>query len=226
MTTSTPAADVSAAPVRSPAFERFAGICAILAAIAGLAYSASFVVLRDPLYNSLFLMLGGLLSSAALVALYDRVRDVDGAFALWALLLSGAGALGAAIHGGYDLANVINPAPEEALQGEPANPVDPRGLLTFGLSGVGLFILARLARRGRRLPAGLVYVGYLSALLWVVLDLARLIVLAPANPIILVPALVEGFVINPLWYAWLGFVLLRSAARGPAAGTVGVMREA
>jgi hypothetical protein len=47
-------------------------------------------------------------------------------------------ALGAAIHGGYDLANLINlPASAAALPDLPSQ-VDPRGLLTFGVMGLGL----------------------------------------------------------------------------------------
>jgi hypothetical protein len=43
----------------------------------------------------------------------------------------------------------------------------------------------------------------------VVLYLGRLILLDPKNPVILVDAVVSGFVFNPLWYLWLGFGLWR-----------------
>lgn len=42
-----------------------------------------------------------------------------------------------------------------------------------------------------------------------VLYLGRLIVLTPTSLLILVPALLTGFVVNPAWYIWLGLVLLR-----------------
>ena len=54
-------------------------------------------------------MSGGLFATAALTAVYSRLKETDATFALWALLLSIAGAFGAIIHGGYDLANAINP---------------------------------------------------------------------------------------------------------------------
>jgi hypothetical protein len=39
--------------------------------------------------------------------------------------------------------------------------------------------------------------------------IGRLIVLDPTNPLILVPALLNGFLINPIFYLWLGLALLR-----------------
>ncbi|MDP9243568.1 MAG: hypothetical protein M3O77_00615 [Chloroflexota bacterium] len=56
--------------------------------------------------------------------------------AFWALALGLAGALGAALHGGYDLANAINPPASDPIANLPS-PIDPRGLLTFGVSGLG-----------------------------------------------------------------------------------------
>jgi hypothetical protein len=53
------------------------------------------------------------------------------------------------------------------------------------------------------------YLAYLSAVLLVVLYLGRLIVLDPTNPLILVPALLNGFLVNPALYVWLGLALLR-----------------
>jgi hypothetical protein len=191
-------------PARS--FERFAGVCAVLAGFSGFLYAVAFVVLQDDLLSGLFLMLGGLLTTAALVAVYERLRETDPSFALLALLLGIAGALGSAVHGGYDLANVINPP---ASIPEIPNPVDPRGLLTFGVAGAALFLVSWLIGRGGRFPRGLGYLGYLSAILLLALYLGRLIVFDPTNPVILVPALLNGFLVNPIFYLWLGLTLLR-----------------
>jgi hypothetical protein len=90
--------------------------------------------------------------------------------------------------------------------------VDPRGLLTFGFTGIALFTFSWLIIRGRVLPSALGYVGYVSAVLLIVLYLGRLIVLDPANPVILIPALLNGFILNPVWYIWLGIALYRHAA--------------
>ncbi len=194
-------------------FEKFASLCAILTGIAGFLYSVAFIIISrsapnlSDLLSALFLMLGGLLSTAALVAVYNRLRETEAAFALWALLLGLVGAVGSAIHGGFDLANAINPPASPGL-GLPSQ-IDPRGLLTFGVSGVALFIVAWLIRRGGQFPRGLGYLGYLSAVLLIVLYLGRLIVPSATSPVIVVPALLEGFLVNPIWYIWLGIALWR-----------------
>jgi hypothetical protein len=206
--------------MKSHTFDRFAGFAAILAAIAILLYAIAFVVISRSApelgakLSAFFLLLNGLLVTAPLVALYNRFQESDGPFALWALLLGSAGALGAAIHGGYDLANAINPpaavTPElnAALAALP-NQVDPRGLLTFGVSAIAIFVFAALMGRGSGFPAALKYVGYLLAVLLGWLYLGRLIILDPTNPLLVVPVLLTGFIVNPLWYLWLGIVLQR-----------------
>jgi hypothetical protein len=188
-------------------FEKFAGWSAILAGISGFLYSVSFIILRSDLLSALFLMLGGLFSTAALTALYQRVRETESGFALLGLLLSLSAALGSAIHGGYDLANALHP-PASPNTGLP-NAVDPRGLLTFGVSGLGLFLLSWLITQNIGFPKRLAYVGYLSAILMIILYLGRLIIVQATSPVIVIPALLEGFIVNPLWYIWLGLTLIR-----------------
>jgi hypothetical protein len=211
MTTQTTPVDTYAAPVLSRSFERFASICAILAGVVGFLYAFSFVVLRNTLLSGLFLMLGGLLATSVLLAVYHRVRITDAPFALWAVLLGIAGALGSAVHGGYDLANALG-TPTNTITETIArlpNPIDPRGLLTFGVAGLGLFVLSWLIGRSGHFPRGLHYWGYLLALLLLILYLGRLVLFSPTNPLIFIPVLLSGFLVNPLWYLWLGFALWR-----------------
>jgi hypothetical protein len=73
-----------------------------------------------------------------------------------------------------------------------------------------VWTLARLIAKTDGLPRGLGYVGYLAGVLGVVLYLARLIVLDATSPLILAPALVAGFVVNPAFYVWLGLSLRRA----------------
>lgn len=203
---------------QSSSFERFAGLCAVLAGIIGLLYSISFVILKNDVLIALFLMLGGVFSTAVLVAVYNRLKETDATFALWALFLSIAGAFGATIHGGYDLANAINPTAANVALANLPSAIDPRGLLTFGVAGLGVFIIAWLMGRSGQFPRGLSYLGYLLGILLVVLYLGRLIILDPKNPIVLVDALLSGFIVNPVWYVWLGIVLwgASSAKKLPA----------
>ena len=51
------------------------------------------------------------------------------------------------------------------------------------------------------------------AALLVIIYLARLIILSPASPLLLGPVLLAGFVVNPLWYIWLGVTLWRGSGR-------------
>ena len=192
-------------------FERFAGLGAILAGVVHFLYAVAFVMVRrnapelGELLSALFLLLAGLLSMLALTGAYQRLQKTDFAFSLWALLLSSISTLGMAIHGGYDLANAINP-PASANLDLPSQ-IDPRGLLTFGVMGIALFVIAWLIGRSAVLPKGLGYLGYLLASLLVIIYLARLIILDPGHPILLGAVLVAGFAVNPVWYVWLGLAL-------------------
>ena len=190
-----------------PGLQRGAGLAALAAAAVGLAYSVSFVLIArvsataGAFLSALFLLAGGLLAVFVLTGLYDRFREARPALAVLALVLGAAGGLGAAVHAGYDLANVLHRS--ASLPGDVPNPVDPRGLLTFGVTGLALNVAARL------LPGRLRLLGHAAGVLLIFVYLARLIVLAPTSPLVLLPAALAGFVLSPLFYAWLGAWLLR-----------------
>ncbi len=181
---------------------------ALFAGISGFLYSVAFIVLQSNLLSALLLLLGGLFSSAALTALYQRLRGAESGFALLGLLLALSAALGSAIHGGYDLSNALHPP--AILNPDLPNPIDPRGLLTFGIAGLGLFLFSWLMTREVRFPKNLAYLGILSAVLMIVLYLGRLIVLQATSLVIVIPALLEGFIVNPIWYISLGLAFLRN----------------
>jgi len=221
--------------MKTTAFERFGGLCAIIAGVGGLGYSVSFVIISKSapdvsnILSPLFLLLGGLLTSAVLLALYNRLRETEATFALWGLLLGSVAALGSAMHGGYDLANAINPpALSTAFQHDLSNlpsQVDPRGLLTFGVTGIALLIFAWLILRGGQFPKGLGYVTALLSILLIVVYLGRLILLQPTNPFLLGSAALTGFLISPLWYIWLGVVLWRRGDALKSASTIRAAQE-
>jgi peptidoglycan/LPS O-acetylase OafA/YrhL len=106
---------IAAMPSRN--YERFAGRCALLVAVVGLAYSLTFVIVvaDEPKWaqvaNAVFLLSGGLLAVAVLIAVYGRLRDVEPAFALLALALGLASGLGSAIHGAEEFALEVRRAP-------------------------------------------------------------------------------------------------------------------
>ncbi len=195
-------------------FERFAGLISIALGIGGIAYAVAFIVLlrtapvgADYLSN-LFLMIGGLLSGAVFVALYNRLRETDRGFALWALLLGVGAGLASAAHGAFEVANLINPP--EATLGDLPVLNDPRGFFTFGVAGLALFIVSSLMTRDAWFPPGLGRLGYLLAVLLTIIYLGRLIILNPRNPLLLGAALLAGLIVNPAWYVWLGMTFLRA----------------
>jgi hypothetical protein len=192
----------------SPAASRSIGLASIATAIAGVGYAVSFVIVKDALLSALFLLLGGVLATPVLVAVRERLRDTAPVASSWAILLAIAGALGSAVHGGYDLANAVHPP--AVVNADLPNPVDPRGLLTFGLAGVAVLVLGLLIARSGALPRWLGYLACLNGALLVLLYLGRLLILDPTSLLIVIPALLTGFALNPLWYAWLGVWFLRA----------------
>ncbi len=185
-----------------------------LAGVAGFAYSVFFVWSTRGGGNlvaglaAFFLLAGGVLGATALLGLFERLRGAGGTYALWALVFGIGASLAATLHGGYDLANAIHPPDQVTTL---PSPVDPRGLGTFGLAGISLFAFSFLVLRDASQPRGLGYLGYASGVLLVLIYLGRLIILSASSPLVLGPAAIEGFLVNPAWYIWLGFALRRPA---------------
>lgn len=181
------------------------------AAAAALAYSISFVILKDTVLASVFLMVGGLLATPVLVAIGARIPQPISVSALAAIVLGIAAGLGSAVHGGYDLANQLHPV--ATLAPDVPNPVDPRGLLSFGIAGLALVVLGLVVAPGGRIPRWLGVLATVNGVLLIGLYLARLIILNPADPLVLIPALLTGFLLNPAWYLGLAVWFFRSATR-------------
>ena len=175
-----------------------------LAGLAALAYAFAFVVARNPFASALFLMLTGLFAVKVFLALYGRLRDVQTDVARAALLFAALGAIGSFIHGGFDLANVLNP-PASPLADLPSQ-VDPRGLLTFAATGSGIVFFSWLMGHHTSFPTGLRRWGYVSGALLIIIYLARLTILDPAHPLLLYPVLAQGFVVGPIWYLWIAWL--------------------
>jgi hypothetical protein len=199
-------------------FERLAGAAAITAAVVAVVYAIAFVVIKDKSLSSsltsIGLTVGGVVSAIALVAVYERVREMEPSFALLGLLFGFAGTLGASIHGGFDLSNVLHPPTVDL--GNLPNFVDPRGMLTFLASGIGVLSLTWAAHRAVAFPRMLVMLGYLLGVLLVIIYLGRLIVLDPNSVLLLIPAGLAGVIVSPIWYGWIGYLLLTGRA-GPTA---------
>jgi hypothetical protein len=188
--------------------------CALGSGIGGFLYSVAFVLIARPSpklgagLSWVLLMIGGFLSAVVMVALYERLREVDRNLALLGLLLATVGALGSVIHGGYEVANLTHP-PSSAPPDLPSQ-IDPRGLVTFGFAGLGLLGFASLMRRSPIFPAGLGTLGLVTGAAMIVVYLGRLIIFSPTNAVVLLAAGLTGFLLAPVWYIWLGLTLRRS----------------
>jgi hypothetical protein len=209
MSTQSMAKDVEIEAKGTISFDRFGGIAAIAAAIAGLLYSIAFVVLKDPLTYSICLLVGGLATTVVMVALYLHLRAIEPGAAQLGLLLGVVAALGSVVHAGYDLSNAINPP--ASTNADLPSQVDPRGLLTFGVAGLALLAFSWLMSKSSRFGRSLAYLGYLLAVLLIVVYLGRLIILDANSLAILLPAAIAGFLVNPLWNLFVGLNLLRSS---------------
>ena len=191
-------------------FDRWAGFAAIAGAVLSLVYAVTFVVTKTPVAYSLALTAGSLLSTAALFAVYARVKPA-GSLAALGLVLALAGTLGAAVHGAYDIAVVLHPGAAGPTDGGPF-PVDPRGFLTFGVAGLGVLLLSAAGLSVGRMPRNLLFLGLVLGVLLVVIYLGRLIILDPTNLLVLGPAALAGLIVSPAWYGWLGWLLLKRTA--------------
>jgi len=169
----------------SSPLHRAAGPAAVVVAVGGVLYSVLFVIaVRSgssvaATASWLVLLVVALVSSAVLVVVYQQVREADPATSLWALVLAVAGVYGSVAHAGYALASESNRTADVASQ------ADPRGLATFGITGLALLAFAVVIRRAGVLPAGLGTLGLVFGGLLVLTYLGRLIIVDPNNPALL-----------------------------------------
>jgi hypothetical protein len=201
----------------SRTFERFAGTCAILVGIGGLVYGLLFgwIVLGSPrVVATTWLaigLLGALLATPVSVALYYLLRETDRGFALLALLLGLAATLGQFENSALGLGGSLTTGIVSQ-----AGPADPFGAFRFGLLGVALLIVGWLAVRSGALPRGLGYMAVIGGILLVLTYVGRLTgVIDPATRITVLPPVLYGIVIHPIFYIWLGLTLRREAVRVP-----------
>jgi hypothetical protein len=193
-------------------FERFAAVCSMAVAFGALAFAAIFAVIvggsseGKPFFA---LLLGGAIAIVPVViALYDRLRETDAAFALTALVFGILGALGGILHGGYELAALQTPSAPAYYPGPEAV---TKGVLRYGCAGLALFLFGWLIARGGRLPRPLGYVGMFGGALLVLIYFGRLFdFITPGDHVSLIPPVAYGLVVHPLLYGWLGWIFLRA----------------
>jgi hypothetical protein len=204
----------------SSPLQRAATPAGLLVAVGGVLYSVLFVVAVKSGSSAaataswLVLLVVTLVSSAVLVVVYQQVREADPPTSLWALVLAAAGTYGSVAHAGYAIASETNRTADVVSQ------ADPRGLATFGITGLALLAFAVVIRRAGVFPAGLGTLGIVFGVLLVLTYLGRLVVVDPNNLALLGIAAVAGLVVHPWWWSWLALSMRRSTDRAPAAAAV------
>jgi hypothetical protein len=156
-------------------------------------------------------ILGGLGVTGVFVALYERLKVTEHSYALWAVLLGVFGGLGQMLNSSIALGGVIQ---GPAVSGS----VDPVGLFRFGLNGLALLLFGMVMLRAAGFPRDLAWLGLIGGALLVIMYAGRLTgFITPANEITLLPPLVYGFVVHPIFYLWLARILMPSPAPARAA---------
>ena len=194
-------------------FRRFAACSALLAAATTLTFTVAFTVVVQEgerwaqwvSWTALFV--GGLVSVPVVTALHARLGRHEPELALVGLVLGVAGALGAAVHGAFELSVLANPP---GPTGDLPSAIDPRGVLTFGVTGLATGLFGWLIRRDGQLPRRAGDLGLAAAVLLLVVYVGRLTVLDPKTDVIRVAALVSGLVVVPAFYVLVGRDLLRA----------------
>jgi hypothetical protein len=195
-------------------FERFAATTAVLSAAASLVFTVAFAVVVQEgerwaqWVSWTTLLLGGLVALPVVVALQARLGRAEPEFALVGLVLGVAGAIGAAVHGAYELSALANP-PDAPGTGISA--IDPRGVMTFAVTGLALGLFGWLIMRTGELPRRTGQLALVAAGLLVVVYVGRLTVLDPKADVIRAAALVSGLLVVPAFYVQLARALLRPA---------------
>jgi hypothetical protein len=169
----------------------------------------------------IILAASGIFSSAALVALYERLRPTSEGFALWGLALGLFSSFATLMHGAYQALLLIalpsaggnQQAAIELVRMVPSQ-IDPAGLGTFGLIGLASLVTGMIIIAGGRLPRGLGYLALVNALLLIVLFFASA---ANAQTLILISGGLTSVIVGPIYWVWLGRELRREIAAAAVA---------
>lgn len=202
-------------------FARLGGWSAVLVGLLSIVYAVFFLAIqpRAPYFGALgswlILAVSGILSSAAYVALYQRVKSgADDGYALWALLMGVSASFVTITHGVYQalLVSALNTAePPARLAIEAArllpSQADPAGVATFGVVGLVSFLFSWRIAQTASLPPNLGYLGIANAVLLVVLFAATALAF---QPLILLSGGLTSVIAGPIWWIWLGRRLMRA----------------
>ncbi|MDE3091443.1 MAG: DUF4386 family protein [Chloroflexota bacterium] len=165
------------------------------------------------LFNGLYALIA-FWALFAIVAVYYRIRSANEGWALFATLIGEIASVGTVAASFYQVANLkfiasaftASPAAALAALGAPS-PINPFGIMTFGLTALWFLIAAWLMLR-TDLPKLL---GYLGLIAFADLTLGFVASVAGIPLLSTLAAVIAGAVGGPIFWLWLGVLLRREA---------------
>lgn len=187
-------------------FVRAGGYAGILLAIsAWLAVVVYYTVGPSSGGLALFEGLYALIAFWSLVgvaAAYYRTRDSGQAWAAFGTLVGVIAAIGSIVASVYEVARLLGG--EKALS--TINPANPLGIMTFGLTGIWFAVTAALMLRMAWVPRLLAVLGFVA---FADLEVGFIASVAGIASLSTLAALIAGAVGGPIFWLWLGVLLLR-----------------
>lgn len=218
-------------------YQKFAAAAAFVVALSSLSYGLIFLFLvpsaqkqlaktADSLISfaanpggrqiaSLLLALGGLAATAAIVGIYQRVREINTGWAFWSLVLGFAYGILTTIYGIYiaflfpilSTLYVNGNAATKAsvlVVGSIPSPLDPYGFTKFVLSGLWLLITGMLMLRSGYFARPLAYLTLVAGIGVILLFIGNA---TNTSALILATGVPGSAIIGPLFWLWVGYTL-------------------
>jgi hypothetical protein len=236
-------------------YQKFAGVAAFIVALSSLSYGLIFLFLVPTAQKqlaktgeslisfavnptgrqiaSLLLALGGLAATAAIVGIYQRLRETNPGWALWSLVLGFTYGMLTAIYGVYIAflfpilsslyvnGNVATKA-SILVVGSIPSPLDPFGFTKFVLSGSWLLITGVLMLRSRYFPRPLAYLTLVAGIGVILLFIGNV---TNSTALILATGVPGSAIIGPIFWFWVGYSLLTSKTVSSVAQPIRVATE-
>lgn len=183
-------------------FQRAGAYAGILLAITSWAAVAVYYIFGLAPFQGLYALIG-FWALVGISAVHYRIRDASPAWAAFATLIGVIAAVGTIAGALYQVAWLQSGQTTLAA----VNPANPLNVMTFGLTGIWFLVASSLLLRTAGMPALLAVLGFVAV---ADLEVGFVASLAGIVPVATLAALVAGAVGGPLFWLWLGIVLLRA----------------
>lgn len=184
-------------------FLRAGGYAGILLAVTSWAAVVAYYTVGLGLFQGLYALIA-FWALVGITAVHYRIRDAGPAWAAFATLVGAIAAVGTIAGGLYEVALLQGGARELSA----VNPANPLNVMTFGLTGIWFLIVSILMLRTAGMPTLLAVLGFVAV---ADLEVGFLASLAGIAPLVTLTAIVAGAVGGPLFWLWLGIVLLKKS---------------